>query len=470
MRIVADDDHETSNTTKVKSDDVSSKEDSKDDGDSDSQKEEDEKNDDDDDDEKEDKHHASDKDKSDKTDKKADVETDDEADDEQESQADEDEFTQQEKVVLARLQRNISQLEDEIDFNLEQQATSKAKLVEISDISASQKEIHGDVSDVVNETSSPALGHVLGSMWEEMRKYARPFFKEHLAEKIEELKKEELVLRQQLKEARNKLRLKKEQLSKAKKGAEIKAVTKTDTKKVKGEHEALYTERTMPSISATVKCIIILSVQYFLIYTALAVLRTMTQYSSSAALKRAKEAVEPMCCSITFAPALSVLFLATRMRAILLTKGETEKYQLPQPWVRYMMFACTFALPLQALVVLVRSLYAPTPKKEEVGDADPQPLEPTPPPAGRMNRGQSIVLNVVYYVSLVLLYGGFTAVCLGSLLMEAPKQLWHGKQMPVSMALSCTLALTSIFFAVYLHGCCYSAASLNMSYMRRRML
>ena len=41
---------------------------------------------------------------------------------------------------------------------------------------------------------------------------------------------------------------------------------------------------------------------------------------------------------MTYAPMLCVLFIGTRMRAIQLTQGETEKYKLPQPWVQGAMY------------------------------------------------------------------------------------------------------------------------------------
>ena len=37
--------------------------------------------------------------------------------------------------------------------------------------------------------------------------------------------------------------------------------------------------------------------------------------------------------TVTYAPMLCVLFLGACMRAIQLSQGETEKHQLPQPWV-----------------------------------------------------------------------------------------------------------------------------------------
>merc|ERR1719378_855400 len=67
--------------------------------------------------------------------------------------------------------------------------------------------------------------------------------------------------------------------------------------------------------------------------------------------------IETACTTVTFAPMLSVLFLGTRMRAIQLTQGETEKYKLPQPWVQSAMFICTYAVLLQVVLVLLVPIF-----------------------------------------------------------------------------------------------------------------
>ena len=39
-------------------------------------------------------------------------------------------------------------------------------------------------------------------------------------------------------------------------------------------------------------------------------------------------------CEVNFAPMLSVLFVGTRMRALQLSQGQPDEYDLPQPFVR----------------------------------------------------------------------------------------------------------------------------------------
>merc|ERR1719271_2096270 len=63
--------------------------------------------------------------------------------------------------------------------------------------------------------------------------------------------------------------------------------------------------------------------------------------------------MDTACTTVTYAPMLSVLFLGARMRAIQLSQGQTEKYQLPQPWVQQSMFVCTYAVLAQVVLVLM---------------------------------------------------------------------------------------------------------------------
>merc|ERR1719421_258583 len=48
----------------------------------------------------------------------------------------------------------------------------------------------------------------------------------------------------------------------------------------KGEYEPMFTEETMPKLSPTDQCIIMLCTQYFLIYTTLIAVRTANQFTA----------------------------------------------------------------------------------------------------------------------------------------------------------------------------------------------
>merc|ERR1719326_1866142 len=119
-----------------------------------------------------------------------------------------------------------------------------------------------------------------------------------------------------------------------------------------GKPEPMFTEETMPKVSPTVQCVISLSIQYFCIYTALAILRTMNEFTSGGFFG-VQKICEVACSTVTYAPMLCVLFIGTRMRAIQLSQGETEKYKLPQPWVQGAMYWATYAVLAQVILVLI---------------------------------------------------------------------------------------------------------------------
>merc|ERR1719191_86849 len=111
---------------------------------------------------------------------------------------------------------------------------------------------------------------------------------------------------------------------------------------------------------------------------------------------------------------LSVLFLATRMRAIQLTQGQTEKYQLPQPWVQSAMYISTYAVLLQVLLVLCVPIFTGemNVKCDDQGNLD----------TSSMKGGGVVVMviSAVRYVAMALLYGSMITVCYAVYAMKAP--------------------------------------------------
>merc|ERR1719238_1371463 len=173
----------------------------------------------------------------------------------------------------------------------------------------------------------------------------------------------------------------------------------------------MFTEETMPKVSPTLQCVMGLSMQYFIIYTLLAVMRTSNQFTNNAHIG-VQKILEVACTTVTYAPMLSVLFLGIRMRAIQLTQGETEKYKLPQPWAQTAMYIATYAVLVQVILVLVIPVFTGETQVEadEDGNVDVSNVE--------MNPAVAIVLSVARYVAMLMLYGGFTIVCYGVFTMK----------------------------------------------------
>merc|ERR1719284_882507 len=157
----------------------------------------------------------------------------------------------------------------------------------------------------------------------------------------------------------------------------------------------------MPKVSPTLQCLMSLSMQYFMIYTFLAVVRTANQFDGFAFVG-VQKILETASTTVTYAPMLSVLFLGARMRAIQLTQGDTEKYKLPQPWAQTAMFCCVYAVLAQVIIVLIIPIltHEAEVSTDEHGNLDLSHVE-----SGGM---VATILSAARYIIMLALYGGFT--------------------------------------------------------------
>merc|ERR1719484_325288 len=196
-----------------------------------------------------------------------------------------------------------------------------------------------------------------------------------------------------------------------------------------------------PPVSTTMKCVISLAIQYFVLYSALAFTRSFVELSGTQ-LPALTATLSAACMTVNYAAMLSVLFLGTRMRAVQLSGGKPDEYGLPQWWVKTAMWVCVSAVQVQTLVVLALPfVLGGTPKVAEDGTPE------LPPSPGIVAK----ILGVLRWVTMVALYGGFTTVCVGAYSMEAPTEVYpEGTAPPVSPAVACTMNLAMQYFGVYL--------------------
>jgi len=160
-------------------------------------------------------------------------------------------------------------------------------------------------------------------------------------------------------------------------------------------------EKTLP-VSPAVQCVVNLCVQYFFIYLMLNVMRTATEVGGGkyrleesaffAALDAAKA-------TVAFAPMLSILFVTTRMYALLLT----DKKGAPQAWVQDGMFMATWSLMFSFVMCLAKGLVT---GKVEV-DQDGNDVSKV------QNKNVAYALMGFRYFAMVLLYGGIVTVIYG---------------------------------------------------------
>merc|ERR1719311_964178 len=198
----------------------------------------------------------------------------------------------------------------------------------------------------------------------------------------------------------------------------------------------------VPPVSTTMKCVINLTIQYFLVYTALAIGKTYVEFSGNPS-RMLMDTLLAATGSVAYAPMLSVLFLGVRMRAVQLSQGNPDYYKLPQDYVKFWMQACSWAVLIQTLLVLALPLVlGKTPSVGEDGGPE------IPEGGGIIAK----VLGALRWVAMAMLYGGFTVVCYGGITMEAPAELWEdlGGAPPVSPAVQCTMNLACQYFFVYL--------------------
>jgi hypothetical protein len=186
-----------------------------------------------------------------------------------------------------------------------------------------------------------------------------------------------------------------------------------------------------------------LTYQYFGLFTALAIVRTLISFKFD--LAGVCKIIETGCTTVTYAPMLCVLFLGSRMRAIQLAQGETDKFELPQSWVQQSMYVCTVAVLLQVVLVLLVGIISGTGSvtTDAEGNLDVSKMP-------NQNQVAIMVMTAVRYSIMAMLYGGTIAVIAGIFQMQGPKEIWGDSAPPVSPAVLCTILLTTMFFIIYL--------------------
>jgi hypothetical protein len=198
------------------------------------------------------------------------------------------------------------------------------------------------------------------------------------------------------------------------------------------------------AVSTTLKCILNLSLQYFAVYTALTVVRAWNRVKGSGP-GFFENTLTSATSTVAYAPMLAVLFIGTRMRAIQLAQGDTEKYGLPPWWAQIMMHVCALAVLGQLLfVVAVAAVTDAAPETDEDGNVKP--------PEEGIDLDTACVgwfFEAIRYLLMLGMYGGCGVVCVSLFVMQAPKELYPDGTPPVSPAVSCVMNLTIQYFIVY---------------------
>jgi len=194
-------------------------------------------------------------------------------------------------------------------------------------------------------------------------------------------------------------------------------------------------------VPTTARCIVIMCIQYMIIYTALAVCRTYQEFTGTAKGK-VEAGLKAAAQTLTYGPMLCVLFIACRMRVEFLSNGKDQ----PQAWVQQCMYALTFAVLASTLLVLAMPLVTGKPLALKEGSCD---LEQPEAPEG----GSKLIfyaLTAARYLILLGLYGGLAGVIVGINIYLPPGAKDLSKLPAPAPAVMCTMILAVVFFSTQL--------------------
>jgi len=200
--------------------------------------------------------------------------------------------------------------------------------------------------------------------------------------------------------------------------------------------------KTNGGVPTAMQCVVSLTIQFMVIYTALAIVRMAADgYGLKYDNFPIQKILQTASLTVAFAPMLAILFLAFRMRVNQLTKNRGN----PPVWAQICMYFCTYAILLMTLIVCVIPLFTGEtigvdPKTGDI-PADTQPFT---------SQACAIAFTVLKYLILLMLYGGSLAVVYAIITFEPPAGTWPaGKKFPVAPAVQCTMILACQYFLVY---------------------
>merc|ERR1719262_2073976 len=162
---------------------------------------------------------------------------------------------------------------------------------------------------------------------------------------------------------------------------------------------------TLP-VSPAVHCVVNLTCQFFFVYFMMTVMLTVSEVSGGrVAMEKYRlfAAIEASKATLAFAPMLSILFVTTRMYALLIT----DKKGAPQAWVQDGMYMARWSLLISFLMCLLTGLVMDEVETDEDGNVTNK----------FSNKYVAIAFTVVRYLSMFLLYAGIVTVVVGLFVM-----------------------------------------------------
>lgn len=192
-------------------------------------------------------------------------------------------------------------------------------------------------------------------------------------------------------------------------------------------------------------CGIVLLVHYFAIYTALMAARTWSMAQGAEPNTLPIECVlRDATNTVNYAPMLTVLFLATRMKSLHLTNGQPDAYDLPQRWCKTSMVVCVAVLIAYTVLQLVSGAVSQKSAQLSIEGSH----------TGSSGIDTAIrVIAALKTIVILTLYVSFSLVCFAMLIMQMPQALKDPNAVAPatsSAALNCIIQLVIQYFAVCL--------------------
>merc|ERR1719284_519445 len=185
-----------------------------------------------------------------------------------------------------------------------------------------------------------------------------------------------------------------------------------------------------PAVGATVT----LTIMFFIVYAGVAVLRTFGQLTGNAAWPALETALLAATAAMNFAPMLSILFLAARMRALQMDPVNGA----PQAWAQSCFYMCAYAVMFQTILSVAVPLVMSGKVKKGSTEGD---MEYTVE-----NKTIGMCLTVGRYIIMLSIYLGFTAVVVSVFTLAHPKGAQYTP--PISPTVQCVMCLTFQFFFI----------------------
>lgn len=202
-------------------------------------------------------------------------------------------------------------------------------------------------------------------------------------------------------------------------------------------------------LSTCLTCIIILSTQYVLVYTAAAFWRAVSDFFGIRKRNTCMLALRGGCDTVFYAPMLCVLFIGTELRALQISQGA----ETTQASTQLAMKACSWSVFIQTCLVLAYPIFT--------GEAASVGRHVVVPSMG--NRQLYGLFTLIRYLAVGALYIGLVVVygntyCMDTMTLGVRRfGIWDDPTTinvelapPLSSAMTCIMVLTATFFIAHL--------------------